>query len=176
MKKHLLHLVLSLFMSSIAISQNIQSLDDKNGFREFKIGDPFSKWKSNLELISSSNDEKTYFYKGNCCQTFMGVKIEKISLVFLNNKLDNISILLDETNAKDVSLKLKEYSYVRDKIIDEFGEPSKKNVDSNKGEIVSYWFGNKIALIFFSTYKGYEKGVLNIILIAKNPEKSTDGF
>jgi hypothetical protein len=171
-------LIVFFLMSLNFYCQNLKKLDEKNGFREFKFGDAYGKWASQLKLLNTTNGTTSYIYNGNCCETLMGVKIEKISLDFINNKLSTISILFDEFNSKDVSHKLKEYSNIKDNIIKEYGEPTKMEVKKDEGKIDTYWEGQKTAMLFFSTYQGFEKGVTNILIITliSNYTKLNDGF
>ena len=162
--------------SAIINSQTISKLDEKNGFREFKFGTPYSVWASQLMLITSSNDISQYNYKGNCCQTFMGVKIDGIALEFENNKLTTITLMFDNNNATDVSYKLKEYSNIKGKIVEEFGEPRKSNSNANEGKIDDYWVGQKVAMNLHSTYQGYKEGVQNVLIITAYKNKKNDGF
>ena len=45
-----------------------KKLDEKNGFKEFQIGDSFSKWQANLTFTNSNGENKYYTYTGSCCQ------------------------------------------------------------------------------------------------------------
>ncbi len=171
------YILLTLLLSSFNInSQTINKLDEKNGFREFKFGTPYSAWASQLIIIRNSNGISQYNYKGNCCQSFMGVKIDGIALEFDNNKLSTITLMFDNNNATDVSYKLKEYSNIKDKIVEEFGEPRKSNSNTNEGKIDDYWIGAKIAMNLSSTYQGYKVGVQNVLIITAYKNKKNDGF
>jgi hypothetical protein len=160
----------------MANSQTISKLDEKNGFREFKFGTPFSAWASQLSIIRTVNEIGQYNYIGNCCSTFMGVKIDGIALEFDNNKLTTITLIFDNSNATDVSYKLKEYSNIKGKIVEEFGEPIKSNSNTNEGKIDNYWLGAKVAMNLSSTYQGYKVGVQNVLIITAYKNKKSDGF
>lgn len=161
------------FMSN---SQTSNKLDEKNGFREFKFGDTYSKWEAQLELIETTNEKSSYNYKGNCCESFMGVKIDGIALEFSNNKLNSITIVFDNNNSSDVSIKLNEYSKIKDKIIEDMGEPIKVKKDANTGKIDSYWLGQNVAMDLSSQYRGYKEGILNLLIICTYKNKKSDGF
>ena len=165
-----------LMISLITNSQTINKLDEKNGFREFKFGDTYTKWAQHLSIIISSNGVSSYNYKGNCCQSFMGVKIDAIALEFDNNKLITITLMFDNNNATDVSYKLKEYSNIKDRIVEEFGDPRKSNSNINDGKIDNYWVGEKVAMNLSSAYQGYKVGVQNILIITTYKNKKNDGF
>lgn len=176
MKKILLLPLLIFLISSTVTSQNIQKLDEKYGFRDFKFGDLYSKWEAQLDLIETSNEKSSYNYKDNCCESFMGVKIDGIALEFSNNKLNSITIVFDNNNSSDISTKLNEYSKIKDKIIEEFGKPIKVKKDANTGEINSYWLGQKVAMDLSSQYRGYKEGILNLLIICTYNNKKSDGF
>lgn len=172
-------LIIIILISPLAIAQSLQKLDDKNGFRNFKFGSPYSSWASQLtfQKITDANIN-VYNYNGGCCDSFMGVKIAKITLGFSNNKLEQIVIELDKNNSTDISFKLKEYRTIADNLSLEFGKPSNYTSDVDTGEIKTFWYGNNITMALYSFYYGYKKGAFNYLILVVNPKqkKRIDGL
>lgn len=168
-------LIIIFLISPLAIGQSLQKLDDKNGFRDFKFGSPYSSWASQLTFQKITDAQiSLYNYNGGCCESFLGVKIESINLGFSKNKLDQIIIKLDKNNSKDISFKLKEYRTIIDKLILEFGKPSNHKSDADTGEIKTYWHGNKVSMALYNLYGGYEIGAYNYLILVVNPKQKNN--
>lgn len=76
-------------------AQTIDKLDEKNGFKDFKLGDTYEKWKSSLTYVSTTTDgEKLYKYTGTCCQEVFTTSVYEIDLLFSSDKLVYITIFL----------------------------------------------------------------------------------
>ena len=92
MKNTLLYLLL--FLTCNCFSQTIDKLDERNGFKDFKLGDSFDKWKTSLEYIGINPDEeKLYKYTGVCCKDVFDSQAENIELIFAKNGLIYIGII-----------------------------------------------------------------------------------
>jgi len=146
------------FIPIFSYTQSLQDLDRKNGFKEFQIGDSYSKWRSQLKVNSSKiweDGAKSYSYTGNCCQKLFTFPVEEIILRFKNNQLVVISIVTekihkggnhnDYTSWADGKAKLdnlkSSFSFL-------FGSPSLYSMDENSlnKDPVYQWMGNKVAL------------------------------
>ena len=176
--KHLLKLTfLCLFLSTITHSQNIEKLDEKNGFKDFKLGDSFYKWENELTLQGTKNNVKTYKYNGTCCNTVYEYPLESILLDFADNKLVIISLLHKSVPESGSYSKL-DISKIYSKLIDSFGVFSTKDT-SNSSKVFMYWFGKKVDLLYVWTYLGASVGQNYEIFIydkAFLDKKTSDGF
>jgi hypothetical protein len=85
-----------LFFFIPALGQDINTLDEKNGFKNLKLNSDKLNYVNNLELIESTNEISTYDYLKNDSSLFdlFGNKINSIHLTFDNNtnKLKKISL------------------------------------------------------------------------------------
>lgn len=79
-----------------ALGQDINTLDEKNGFKNLKLNSDKSNYVNNLVLIESKNEISIYNYLKNDSSLFdlFGNKINSIHLTFDNstNKLKKISL------------------------------------------------------------------------------------
>lgn len=87
---------LFLFFFIPALGQDINALDEKNGFKNLKLNSDKFNYVNNLVLIESTNEISTYDYLKNDSSLFdlFGNKINSIHLTFDNNtnKLKKISL------------------------------------------------------------------------------------
>jgi hypothetical protein len=88
-----------LLISSISFSQNLNNLDLKNGFKQFKLGSSPGLIKDIVRnegkenrLYNNNPNIKCYDYLGNGNEYIFNVEIESISLKFFKDKL--VSILV----------------------------------------------------------------------------------
>ncbi len=143
MKKHLLGVIFLIFIIPVSLhAQNILKLDEKNGLKDFKLGDTYSQWKDSLSSPWKENNigvfqVKSYSYMGNCCQTVFTREVEAISLSFQNDTLYNILFIL-----KNVELN---FDLIQD-IVAIFGDPSKVETMEDDLSITAYWVTTKITL------------------------------
>lgn len=178
MKKTIITTLICLFISPVLVSQNKEKLDEKNGFRDFKLGDTYSKWQSNLSYQESRDGVKRYFYTGNCCNTLYNYPVKRILLDFENNKLITIS-LLHETIPEDSSDTKIDPGKIYNKLIEDFGKFDTSDKTEGSGKIYLYWFGKKVDLLFVWTYLGLESSETFEIVLFDNKSyknKNNDGF
>jgi hypothetical protein len=96
MKKTVLLITLFSFSISIAWTQNIKKLDEKNGFKELTLGSSYQdakKYLSDLPVESNAKG-KTAIYTVTD-QLFFEVgesKIEKITVSFFNDRMEAINL------------------------------------------------------------------------------------
>ena len=97
-------LFLLIFISQTSISQTLNDLDLKNGFRHFKLGSSPSLIK---DIVKNENQlfEKpnvvVYEYVGNDINNLFNVKVEGIELHFFKNKLYMISVYFENFELSD---------------------------------------------------------------------------
>jgi hypothetical protein len=116
------------------------ALDEKNGFRNFKLGLPFSEYEGKVEKIGafmrSNEDEIEYFAKDKA-DNIGKTKIQYIRLIFNQNLLTEISIAV---TGKEDGLSLKE------SLSAAFGEAFENRLCNNR-EIIT-WHGKKTKLVY----------------------------
>ncbi len=95
MKRIITILILILLSNGILKAQSSAVLDEKNGFKDIKLGDSYDKWKLNLKYLGTyGNNENLYSYTGSCCQNAFNIPVERIEIVFANNIITYIAIYL----------------------------------------------------------------------------------
>ncbi len=168
--------LICLLISTGMFSQSIEKLDEKNGFKELKLGDTFYKWQQNLTYQRTDDNVKIYFYNGECCKTIFGFSIKSILLYFADNKLIKIG-LLHKTTPESEGYKI-DASKIFSGIVDSFGLASSKDNISD-GKVIMYWFGKKVGLFSTWTYLGATEGQQYEIFIYDSVflnKKKSDGF
>jgi hypothetical protein len=89
---------IALFLANVApaLGQDINTLEEKNGFKIFKINSEKINYINNLDLIQSTTELNTYNYNKFDSELFdlFGNKINSIHLIFDNstNKLKKINL------------------------------------------------------------------------------------
>jgi hypothetical protein len=89
------HIIILIFLSQFAISQTINDLDIKNGFRNFKLGSSPLQNKNIVKYDFQSPSFPTvvsYIYNGTDLKSIFGVEVESVELSFFKNKLFSIQI------------------------------------------------------------------------------------
>jgi hypothetical protein len=88
-------LIFLIFIAELTSAQSIRDLELKNGFRNFKLGSSPNQikniTKSKVQVFKNTRIT-TYDYKGNNIEYIFNVKVNKVSLIFFDNKLCNINI------------------------------------------------------------------------------------
>ncbi|HYV95016.1 MAG TPA: hypothetical protein VE978_24795 [Chitinophagales bacterium] len=156
MRKIFLTLILLICSRIILCAQSINDLDNNGGFKDFKIGDPKSKWQQYLGNPCSKIGN-TYWYIGDCCRTAFGLPVTNIRLTFGfdDNKLQAIVVYFGDTMEMDKVLELLNH------IKAAFGKPNAGGGDEKTGNMEMQWIGSKIVLTLIDTYHtgnpgGYE--------------------
>lgn len=165
MKKILLLLHITFCISYSGICQTIDKLDVKNGFKDFTLGDNFSKWQSQLSFEGDFDDgSKAYLYTGECCNKIFNYNVEKIILRFSNNKLVSINITTEkfqksyEESGKYTDWRIDDFESIKKSFSILFGNPTDIKTSKNSGEVIHFWFGKKVALISIYENLGYKSG------------------
>ncbi|TXD80921.1 hypothetical protein ESY86_19760 [Subsaximicrobium wynnwilliamsii] len=179
MKKILVYLLfVTLPLLSYSQSEPNLILDEKNGFKDLKIGDNYSKWSSDLTLTNTDNGIKYYDFIGSCCKKLFSSDLEKIGLGFKNNILDVIFLTTPTERDYSESWTSSEYRYLKGSFGEVLEEKAYESApDDNSGDINSIWLGNKIQLILTFEYMGlkdfdgkYIKTSRCKVLISKRPD------
>ena len=121
MKIKYLFLIFLILIEYVSIGQTSYKLDDKNGFKQFKLGSHLNSIKNivNQESILVLKGVTTYKYIAKEITEFSGVKIEKIDLDFFQNKLYEIRIGFSNFTNNDYSIT--EFNTVTAALVSSFG-------------------------------------------------------
>lgn len=166
--KKILFLLSSLF-TILGNAQSISELDKKNGFKDFKLGDDFSKWSSQVAYSRTNEDGlKVYSYVGNCCNKVFDYKLNTIELGFLNSKL--VLIYLETEKFQKPYSESKEFTTWRNTDFESinnsfqglFGKPTGHN---SEGDISFFWQSQKVMLRSTYKYLGVREGDMQVIFV-----------
>jgi hypothetical protein len=152
--------------------QNVADLDVKNGFKNFTLGDPFSKWQSTTIFLETTSDSMMrYKYNGDCCTTVFTDSVTEIDLVFYRNKLAIIWIyckpkIIEQSDSK-ISSFLSNFTFL-------YGEPTSANADQNNPEGKFQWIGQKVILYVKFVYIRFDVGYQPVVCVAD--KKTIDGI
>lgn len=172
MRKIFLKFVVAFIISSPVMCQTIDKLDEKNGYKDFKLGDSYSKWENQLKYEGDYDDgSKAYSYQGECCKKIFEYNIEEIILRFSNNKLVIIDITTEKFQKEyNISGKYTDWRAVDFESINSsfsiiFGKPTQVEMSKDTGEVIHIWAGKKVMLISRYENLGYKSGDRQIITI-----------
>jgi hypothetical protein len=143
-------IILTLVLTIKIFAQNIQTLDEKRGFKDFTIGDTYLKWEKQLSFNFYDEKDSTtnYSYIGTCCQEVFNYNVDGINLKFKNNKIVKIYIILKPFRTKYLSLPTDDYLSINNSLSNIFGTLT--SIEKNQDEVIYKWTGKKIVL--FSSY------------------------
>jgi hypothetical protein len=116
--------------------QSISNLDAANGFKDFKIGDPLSKWSG--KVYKSGSEAGQYRYSGDAYKTVFGCNIRDIDLLFdkSNRLVSIVPILKEKWNSYGVSTMIQSAEK-------SFGICNGKHVEN--GSVFYLWATSKLA-------------------------------
>lgn len=165
MKTLLTSIFTFLIISTSIFAQTIDKLDEKNGFKDFTIGDNFTKWENQLIYEGKLDDgSKAYLYKGNCCNKVFNYSVEKIILRFSSNKLVGI-IITTEKFQKDykesgeyTKWRSDDFESIKSSFSYLFGKPTSVDAAEGSGEVTYIWAGKKVLLLSKYEYLGVQNG------------------
>ena len=132
----IIFLVLSILVH-ICPGQNIPSINGKNGFGPFELGNKVSQYKKNLKLdYSISLGQKYYIYTGKELKTVNDFNIEKINIGFDQDVLFYLDLyFIDAGN----------YELLKSFFESEFGEsiPTANSIERGIVQAVT-WQGHQV--------------------------------
>lgn len=179
MKKNLTYFLI-IFISFLTFSQaqTKSILDKKNGFKDIKIGDNYSKWSDKINYTNSNNGIKYYDFEGDCCRKLFSKKLKKVRLGFKNNILDVIYLETPIEKNYSEGWTSSEYKYLKgsfEEVLEERGTEVAPN--DNSGNIRCLWLGKNIQMILTYEYMGlknFDERFIKTdrcnILISKKPD------
>ena len=153
-------------LSTSQISAQILNINEINGFKELKLGDPFSKWQAYLGEPRVIKDGLIIAqYKGDCCKYAFNLKIENIDLYFENDKLVWIELF---TIDKFTGVHFYDYAYYSTIFNSYFGKYNAVIQKPRKdGDFEEQWIGEKVILdvtsFFGSSVDGYQSAFISVI-------------
>ena len=165
-------LIFCLFLANYAHGQTINKLDEKNGFKDFKLGDSYTKWSNYLTFDGTWKDgSKAYVYTGNCCNTVFEYDIESIILRFYSEKL--VAIILTtkkfqesfDVSGQYTNWRSKDFESIKTSFSILFGPPTGLDKGENTGTITHSWIGKKVVLFSVYEYLGTISGDRQKIII-----------
>ena len=171
---------LSLILTTSSFSQTINDLENKKGFKEFRLGDSYHKWSNQLREISntSNNSDKLYHYEGYCCRQAFQNEVDHIFLSFKDNKLIDITVFLKNfrvSKNSDLQIGFEEYPEPYMRLLNDFnsifGNYNKKSLSGTEdaifdgGEMWStYWESQNVVLIVkYHNYLKYDYSTFSIL-------------
>jgi hypothetical protein len=159
-----------------AIGQDLSKLDEKNGFKTFKLGDSKSKYEGKLKFWKYiQNDNSTgYFYTGNESELFnvFELSFDYIKLFFDNsNKLVGILILKEYSgdDRNHYQIALADNKKLLGNFSSMFGKATGVINDEDKSStsLGLSWVSNNVELMVTVNYYGFDTGSDNEIMIFK---------
>lgn len=133
-------------------AQSLSDLDRRHGFKDFRLGDPKSKWISQLTLRSSGTTN-TYEYNGYCCKEAFGSSLKEIGVAFdRTDKLKSIFLVFRDPKQGD---QLRNFLGT---IEQAFGGATGQESNDNTGDITQQWAGKETTLTVYAKYKGADLG------------------
>jgi hypothetical protein len=131
-------ILISLILLPAVFGQDIDKLDEKNGFKNFKFGDSLSKYSDKMEFIN--ND--MFLYNGETPNELFGYNWSHLFLIFYGNKLGYAQAYwLDD---KEI------FNDIKESLIILFGKPTYESTYSQKEKAKLYeyleWDGKIIKM------------------------------
>ncbi len=141
------------FFCKSIYSQSTSELDLKNGFKDFKLGDSYSKWKGTLVFESKDNQGIiTYRYTGNCCRQMFDKNLDATYLIFKQGILSAIILETElfykafDSNKTFLGYRDNDLDNANDHFKMLFGKPSGA-FKGDDGSVNFSWEGQKVGLI-----------------------------
>lgn len=185
-------LIVLFFITSSIYSQTNFKLDQKKGFKDILIGDPFSKWQSKITFKgNSSNGGEIYILNNLKDYNVFNKEVILVKLFFKNQKIIAIEIRTDYYQKKPVNfdkyilyspeINIHEIDNIISGFNNLFGEyesVSKANPNTTESALFDYkWRGNCISL-FLSYCNSINEGSWGSILLVDTCkfDKKDPGF
>jgi hypothetical protein len=154
-------LAISLLVPANSYSQS-SALDAKKGFKDFTLGDAYSKWSSSLNYTNTEDDNIKYYdyIKQSAVQVFE-YNVAKIRLGFKDEKLQVIYLVTDISRVSGNDM-LSQYNSLKSSLSSLYGKPYEYTPDHNKQNFTSAWSGQKVILSLEFVYDGVKNDGGNI--------------
>ena len=150
----------SLFISGFILSQSINNLDEKNGFKSYKLGTSKLEIEKKFNLKKYDNEENTYLVVDSPDRNVFNYDVKGTFLTFdKNQKLGLIKIIAESNTGKG------EIGALEPNFRTLFGMETETGSLEKKGDVYQTWQGKKVNLDVNYLYRGTEKGWITIIQI-----------
>jgi hypothetical protein len=156
-----------------ATGQTIDKLDDRNGYKDFTLGDSFLKWQDQLKFEADwENDSKAYLYTGVCCQKVFDYNVDKIILRFSKEKLVGIYITtekfrkVDAESGQNIKWRNDDFESIKSSFSELYGEPSTYDASEGSNDLTYIWLGKRVVLFSKYEFLGVQKGDRQQIIVA----------
>jgi hypothetical protein len=160
-------------------AQSIEDLDKKHGFKDFTLGDSFSKWENQLSYHSTlESGEAGYVYTGSCCSFVFDYPLSSIILGFQNSVLTTIFLNTEKfqkefsTSGKYTIFRTNDFDVLVSSFTVLFGKPSFEGMADNRP--LAVWDGKTTTLMLKYEYLGSEEGDLCYIIVSDKTTKENN--
>jgi hypothetical protein len=169
------------FGTITTMAQNVPNpkLDEKRGFRDLILGDPFSKWQTKIVFDNNTKGGfKVYHLTSTSEYTVYGKDVREIQLTFDKNTLIGISIITDfyqkmpknqsEYDLYFPKIELTEISHIvsgLNKLFGNYNSISEADPNNGKGELFEYSWSGKCVKLWLSYCNEINNGSWASILI-----------
>lgn len=168
--KEITLIILTTILASFTIlhSQSLKMIDLRPSLNRFELGQNYQSYKYFLDLPDEEYEGKWKKYTGlSKTDKLFLIKIEKVHLLFQDDKLLAFSIVLQNIGTSRDNYDL---NYIHDKLNEIYGEETSKSNLKGK-DYQSQWKGEKNVCILYYTYNGsLGDGWSPNILVLKRPD------
>ena len=165
--KNTLSLIL-LFVASFISAQSTDVLDQKNGFKTYKLN-ALKSSLSNLGLVKVDTD--VYLVSNNPEKFVFDYEVEEVHLIFQNDKVKCIMIAIKSGQKGGKIGALSPY------FENLFGRKTYAGkIGESDSDVYEKWVGKKVELEVQYLYKGYQIGWMPVIAVSEVSSKKNDGF
>jgi hypothetical protein len=175
-------LIIFILFSKFTFSQNINLLDEKNGFKTLKLGESLDKYKKDLTLLGINElAQGVFLYVGNDAnlKNLFNVPVDSILLRFNKEKM-LISIRLTikpimHSPLEMTDIEIKEIYVQHNDIMEGFKQLFGLARSHPRRERVYYWQSSKVYLdVSPDSNDRYTRNIVDII--SYSGKKLIDGF
>ena len=154
------YIFFSLLISTFCLSQSINNLDEKNGFKSYKLGTPKIEIEKKFSLKKYDNEENTYLVVDSPDRKVFDYDVLGTFLTFdKNQKLGMIKILAESNTGRG------EIGALEPNFRALFGKETETGELEKKGDVYQIWRGKKVNLDVNYLYRGTEKGWITLIQV-----------
>jgi hypothetical protein len=141
--KYIILIISQVILLTSYLSQDINNLDKKNGYKSIILGSDLSSFENKIEQTEESkylnHEPKIYNYTSNEYSDFLGIEFKTLNLLFFKNKLISIVFVFENKDGLNI------YDNLKDDL--EIIFDKSKNLGMHKGfSKYNYWESSKNTL------------------------------